>query len=600
MASLLPPDDASWGSPPLPDWLTRWRAPQANAINECVELFQAGARVVVLDAPTGAGKSAVAEAVRRKLGHKRAIYVATTRQLQDQILADFPYSGVLKGRRNYPTLDFPELHRASGGPRFGDDISCGDCTLRTTFTPVPGCDRCDEDAVPVQALHCAFCHGYAACPYMAAKRVAYASPLLVTNTAYFLTEANGPANLSNENGFVIVDECDIIEQILMNQIEVSISQRRQREMDLGPPKLKTKPESWVEWLIDEAMPKVTAQLQRLDGVLPEIAHDVTKQVKANREIAYYTDLLVRLGVVWREVLDNNAVYDGYAEDKRDAENVIRFRPVRVDKHGQQKLWRHAKQWLCMSATVIDPKEWAESLGLEPDEWAVVKVPMTFPVENRPIHIKPAAEMTWKGREQAWPLMANGIADIVRQFGEDRVLVHTVSYQFTQYVFDKLRREFGYRIFIHGDADGRQAALDGYLDTEGAVLLSPSMERGVDLYGDKCKHLVLCKVPYMSLGDKQVTARLYSPGGQQWYNVAAIRSLVQATGRGVRSETDTADTWILDSSFIALYRKAKVLFPSWWSDAIDWSGGARGLARDLNVVVEPKMVADESGGSSWGA
>ena len=77
------------------------------------------------------------------------------------------------------------------------------------------------------------------------------------------------------------------------------------------------------------------------------------------------------------------------------------------------------------------------------------------------------------------------------------------------------------------------------------------------------------MPFLNLGDKQINQRLYSDkhGGQMWYAVNAIRTLVQETGRGVRSDSDTCDIYILDATFARLYREHKYLFPAWWREAV---------------------------------
>jgi Rad3-related DNA helicase len=86
--------------PPLPDWL-QIRDYQLDAVERVVKEYEAGARVVFLDAPTGTGKTAIAEMVRRRLEVARGLYVCTTKSLQDQVARDFPYARVLKGRANY-------------------------------------------------------------------------------------------------------------------------------------------------------------------------------------------------------------------------------------------------------------------------------------------------------------------------------------------------------------------------------------------------------------------------------------------------------------------------------------------------------------------
>ena len=100
-----------------------------------------------------------------------------------------------------------------------------------------------------------------------------------------------------------------------------------------------------------------------------------------------------------------------------------------------------------------------------------------------------------------------------------------------------------------------------------VMLSPSFDRGVDLPDDECRCIIVCKVPYLNLGDKQVAARLKAPGGDQWYVFKALQTLMQMTGRGVRNKQDWCDTWILDQQFGALLARTHQYIPQWWKDSI---------------------------------
>jgi hypothetical protein len=87
---LAAPD--SWSCPAdlgLPgDRFPSFRGVQIYGIRCIVRAFEAGARVVFCQAPTGAGKSLLAAAVARVL-HMPMIYTATTKLLQDQFLDAF-------------------------------------------------------------------------------------------------------------------------------------------------------------------------------------------------------------------------------------------------------------------------------------------------------------------------------------------------------------------------------------------------------------------------------------------------------------------------------------------------------------------------------
>ena len=100
----------------------------------------------------------------------------------------------------------------------------------------------------------------------------------------------------------------------------------------------------------------------------------------------------------------------------------------------------------------------------------------------------------------------------------------------------------------------------------------ALNPGVDLPGDLCRVQVVMKMPFASLGDKQVARRLYSKDGQLWYSVSTVRTLVQMTGRAMRSSDDWCTTYILDRQFVEnVWKKSKRLLPKWWSDALRWDG-----------------------------
>ena len=98
-----------------------------------------------------------------------------------------------------------------------------------------------------------------------------------------------------------------------------------------------------------------------------------------------------------------------------------------------------------------------------------------------------------------------------------------------------------------NSDNRDAVLKKHTTTKKAtVLLSPSMTEGVDLKGDLSRFQVICKIPYPYLGDQIVRKRMYKH--KDWYGLQTAKSIVQSCGRSVRSNTDTAVTYILDSDW----------------------------------------------------
>ena len=55
--------------------------------------------------------------------------------------------------------------------------------------------------------------------------------------------------------------------------------------------------------------------------------------------------------------------------------------------------------------------------------------------------------------------------------------------------------------------------------------------------------------------------------KEWYLTATCINLVQMCGRSIRSETDFAKTYILDSDFMMLAKNTMDILPKWWQDSV---------------------------------
>jgi Rad3-related DNA helicase len=230
----------------------------------------------------------------------------------------------------------------------------------------------------------------------------------------------------------------------------------------------------------------------------------------------------------------------------------------------------------MSATVVSAEEWADSCGVDAAgiQWGEVQVPSTFAVEHRPVIVVPAANMTAKTLDVELPKLLTAIDRVLtldRDAVDARVLIHTTSYRINTAVVEHLRRGHkGRDVITHAQGGGvgdRDYALRRYLDTPSSILVSPAMDRGVDLPGEACRVQVICKVPFPNLGDRQISTRLRTVGGQTWYTVSTARTIVQMTGRGVRSDSDHATTYILDRQFNRWWKDAKRVLPDWWMEGV---------------------------------
>lgn len=559
-------------TPPLPRWVTAIRDHQITAVGDILEAFR-HVDVVFLDAPTGAGKTLIAELVRRALagggGEWAAVdaaYICSDKQLQDQFANDFPYARVLKGRANYPTQRTLEGKSSS---------TADDCSA--TSADGRGCWHCD---------------GYRTCPYQIAKADAAEAPLAVLNTAYFLTEANLPNSHFGgkaKRELVVIDEADTLEDMLMNYVEFTVPAWIGKAVGLEWPKKAARKSTIIRWLQDAA-----------DKTGGYIENGGARDAKERRRLVNFkADCLRVAEEVQRDVdaagdedTDENTQSTGRWLRDYDTQTFT-LKPVVVGPYGARRLWRHGRKFLLMSGTIISADEMAESLGL-PYEYETVTVPMTFPLEHRPIIVAPVADIKRGSSDDDYANLAYAVDRISELHQGERVLVHTVSFKLAQRLMEDCdlhgRKVFSYSSGRNGVR--KQEALDGYLRTPNAIMFAPSMDRGVDLPGDACRVVIVAKVPFPSLGDRRISARMRLPGGQSWYSVQTVRKIVQMTGRGVRSAEDYAVSYILDAQFSRnVYAKSKGLFPGWWREALRSNGDVRWLMRGWDGRVQQPTADD---------
>lgn len=514
-----------------PEWFQGFRPHQEQAIAECVEAFKHGAKVVFLDAPTGAGKTVIAEAVRRELFTK-SVYICSGKTLQDQFATDFPYAKVLKGRSNYSTVKTPS-------------VTTDECTK------VKGADgKYGNES-------CAWCPSIQTCPYEVAKKEALSSELAVLNTTYFLTEANYIGRFSKQD-FIIMDECDLIESELMRNVEFAMYSGMFKMLGLEAPKKGVHKTTIAKWLETDLRFAIQKKLR-------EVSYQTdTKNTKRRRTLE---QLLQKSHWMQTQLLENNWIRNN------DAGPLV-IKPVSVSDFGQKRIWDHADKWLCMSATIISPDQMAAELGLE-DNYETVRVPMTFPIENRKVFVFNGPNLTSKTEQAERPKLIEYVQALVNHHPNERVLIHTVSNDRARYIKENI--DVHREVITYQNATEREDALARYRATPGAVLLASSMDRGVDLADDDCRVVIVAKVPFPYIKDPQIDARMHTAGGKSWYGVQTVRSLVQMTGRGVRHKEDHAVSYIIDAQFLNnIWNSGRGLFPQWWKDAVDFSFPIRDL------------------------
>jgi len=511
----------------LPAKYTEWRDDQyaaVNAIEKCEKPH------FLADLPTGIGKSLVGVGSHRISG-KKTIYTCGTKQLQDQLIKDFDGLAVsLKGRANYS------------------------CAMRENEFPAVTADDCSLSQPSA-------CNYYHDCEYYQQRKLARESPLVVLNNAYFLNEANGFQSSFSGAELLIADEVDALDNALMGYIEFRVTTRQLEKYGIYPPAHTEQKESWISWI-----PDATEKLQRKSDQIGDTLHysDFKNwgktQIESNRLKKSIDKMVERLGTL-KSGLDYSWVF--YSGNNNGQTEWV-FKPVNVGAYAKYYLWRHAEFSLGMSGTILSPEIMCKELGIVDCDY--MQLPCPFPVENRPIYYRPVVNLSRASMQFELPVLREAIESDLPKYSHKKVLIHTVSYAIRNYLMETLSCRD--RLVTH-ESNTRESALENFKSSrKPLVILSPSFDRGVDLREeDNCAAVMVCKIPYLSLGDPQVAAKVKTPGGWTWYALKAAQTLMQMTGRHVRSMSQRGDTYIYDRQFSKLLGQTKNMIPTWWQDAI---------------------------------
>ncbi len=507
-----------------------WRPGQIEALSAITDDTH---KIFIGEFPTGTGKSLLGLATAR-LFDIPAVYLTGTKQLQEQIKQMSKMNSwcqVLMGRNEYP------------------------CTrYRSTIYEQRTAEDCDSSENNK-------CFNFNKCLYKLAKRRALNAKVAVLNYSYFLHEVQYIGEFSRDNQLIISDECDLLEKELLSFVEVEVSAWTRAHYNITTqPEFKTKYTSWAKWSDEESI-RLSKKLEEMKAA----GYKNLRELREGKRLNTLVDNLSRL----TQQLDESWIF-GTRMGKHGEDWV--FKPTWVQSFGQSLFLRHASRHLMMSATIGDARMFADTIGLK-EEYKYISLPSPFPVENRPIYYWGLANLTHKTEnstdgsseiDKIYP----ALRFLLEKYPDKHGLVHTISNVRTKLIQENVPSDRW--VTPPPGADGRQIIEQFKTSLRPLVLLSPALERGLDLPYDSCRWLVICKISYPDLSDKQIARRLYgSRDGKRWYAWETARRIEQASGRGNRAIDDECDIWILDQQFEMFCSEPFnwKLFSPWWREAI---------------------------------
>jgi Rad3-related DNA helicase len=343
--------------------------------------------------------------------------------------------------------------------------------------------------------------------------------------------------------------------------------------------------------------------RRKDDLL--VAEELTAEEAAERD--RLQELISELGWFVDDYRDRESATEWVVDQPNGEGAAATIKPMNPEKYLQHTVWDRGNKFALLSATMLDKDAFCRGVGLDPERVALVDVPHTFPVENRPLYDVTQGKMTFEERESTLPKVAATIVRLMARHPDEKGLVHCHSYAIQESLHALLREHgVGDRVRVH-DADDRDGELEVWkARSDPEVFLSVKMEEALDLEGDRCRWQVLCKAPYLNTSDSRVAHRLEA-GQWAWYYRAALRTVIQACGRVVRSPEDVGHTYVVDSSLLDLFERSRSDMPEWFREQVDRMStpelpavSAREALAGMNGAVGSGSTRPSGGGSRSGS
>ena len=492
---------------------------QIEAISEINEaMLDEDYDYIVFSAGTGFGKSAVARTLcnyHSDYYNHDSFILTATKMLQNQYFNECKnhYNvtyAVATGRSNY-------LCRLSG-----TDCNNGDCKIKgATETEFKCPYKFDvKSTIPENG----------GCDYWVSKYNTIMSDVAIMNYNVLMAD-NQYVNHYDNRYLMICDEAHNIESKVMGEVNVNITQRTLNKIGWKFEDYEFKNQELDYWLdyLDSMMESAMIRLENPDsyGLIQKDVDDLTGLIEQ---------------IKWKltEIRSNRNHWivctDGF-------NRKVQIKPLNISKYANSRLLQSASKHVFMSGTFIDMQQFCHDIGLDVDDVYFITAKSTFDMKkNNPIYKRMAGNMAYKSKAQTLPRTIPILKSIFKSHENEKGLIHANSREFANYIIDNIDND---RLMTYY-SDDKEYQIERFRESDNKIMVSYSMTEGIDLPYDDLRFQVFYKVPYLSLADNQVKARLNLE--PNWYNVKTIQTIIQSWGRGMRSSDDYCTNYMVDSGF----------------------------------------------------
>ncbi len=389
---------------------------------------------IIIDAPTGVGKSpiAIASLLRQYSGY----LVTANKALQDQYLSEFNWLADLRGKSNYRC-------------NVNDGFDCSSSPCNKTKQSRKECrenfGRCDYGTAKSRAL--------------SDSKFSLLNMHTLISYAVYVPDQISPREM------LIIDEAHSFPEVMSSSVGLALSLKMLTPFGVNSIPKYANPSKYEGFLQD---------------ILERIQEDEDALTEENEQLVH------KIKFIKGQLHSGNLSVD-HEMNQQDVTLVERLKmyPVRVEKY-YNKIKKLAPIRIHLSATILGYETYCNMLGIDQKNVAIIRTSSPFPKEIRPVYLNySVGQMNAKSLPIVIPQLINRIEYLMDHYKDYKGMIHGVTYHLCNQIYSGIRQDLRARLLFARSSREQNECLSRHRESKNTVLLSPSMTEGIDLKDELC-------------------------------------------------------------------------------------------------------------------